>query len=225
MLAILLIQMEWTKKERNPESAIQRQKYFQPVKMEDDVKLSGEGVFYKECSYYQNQTQIKSSLEISEQLEQELYKKEKGKAFTQNDEYEHRIAFKRQNCIKRHKGAFYNIDKLELPYIKLEFEPNHNTYHIKWFDARIGKPYRRGGNEDFNKKGTKLAGIPNLLNETAFILKEEEAGILKYNYRTVYFSDPWYKCYYVYVVHTKELTPDTFIRNYQYEYNQLADLF
>lgn len=33
-------------------------------------------------------------------------------------------------------------------------------------------PKRRGGNEDLYKKGMKLAGRPNVLNETAFVLEE-----------------------------------------------------
>ena len=86
-------------------------------------------------------------------------------------------------------------------------------------------PHRRGGNEDLYKAGTKLAGKPNVLNETAFVLKTGQAGVLKYNYRYTSFHGQWYKCYLVYVVNEEQLTHNVFVRKYDYEYNQLADLF
>lgn len=86
-------------------------------------------------------------------------------------------------------------------------------------------PRRRGGNEDFYKKGKKLESKPNVLNETAFILEQGQSGVLKYNYRYTSWSEQKYVCYYVYMVNDVVLTQNTFIRSYDYEYNQLADLF
>lgn len=67
-------------------------------------------------------------------------------------------------------------------------------------------------------------GQPNTLNETAFILEEGKAGVLRYNTRCVSFEDQWYEYYYVYMVHTNILTQDIFLRTYDYEYNQLTYL-
>lgn len=71
----------------------------------------------------------------------------------------------------------------------------------------------------------KLVGQPNRLNETAFVLWEGQSGVLKYNYRYTSYHGQWYKCYYVYIVNGKILTKDIFLREYDYEYDQLADLF
>ena len=70
-----------------------------------------------------------------------------------------------------------------------------------------------------------MQGRPNTLNETAFILREGASGLLRYNYRLTSYEEQWYECYYVYIVNTKELRQDVFIRKYTYDYNQLVDLF
>lgn len=150
MLAILLVEMEWLKENRTSEGAIQRQEYYKPVKIEDEVILKGDGIFFKKCQYYQKGNVIQSASEISDKL-----------------------------------------------------------------DAK----------QKEENKGSPFSGQPNVLNETAFLLDEGKSGLLKYNYRHISYHGQWYKCYYVYIVNTKVLTQDVFIRNYDYEYNQLADLF
>lgn len=52
MLAVLLIEMKWLKENRSPAGAAQRQKYYRPLKIEDDVDLAGESVFLKKCQYF-----------------------------------------------------------------------------------------------------------------------------------------------------------------------------
>lgn len=112
-----------------------------------------------------------------------------------------------------------------MPCIEIIQEDN-NVYRIKWFDSGMGLPRRKGGNEDLYRKGTRMYGKPNTLNETAFILKEGESGILKYNYRCTYIDGGhYYKCYYVYIVNEKVFGQNVFLRSYDYEYNQLASLF
>ncbi len=224
MLAILSIEMEWLKENRTPAGAIQRQKYFAPVKIEDVVNLSGDGIFVKKCKFYQRGDSVFSSVESADRLDEILYEKDRGKAFAGSDEYEQKMARKRKDAVAKDKGAFYNIDKLDIPCITVVEEPD-NRYCIKWFDNGKGMPRRRGGNEDFGKKGARLAGQPNVLNETAFVLTEGQAGLLKFNYRKAYYSGQWYECYYVYVVNAKELSRDVFMREYDFEYDQLADLF
>lgn len=64
-----------------------------------------------------------------------------------------------------------------------------------------------------------------MLNETAFILKKGESGLLKYNYRKQNFDGQYYLCYTMYMVNTDVLTRKVFLRAYDYKYEQMADLF
>lgn len=224
MLAILLIEMKWWKENRTPDGAIQRQKYYKPLKIEDGINLSGNGIFLKKCRYTQYENSIVSASEVSDNLNQKLNKEGKGMAFTGSDEHKQRIAQSRTKTIQIEKGTFYQIEKLNIPCITIVEEQN-NCYRIKWFDDGTGMIRRRGGNEDLYKQGAKFAGKPNRLNETAFLLEEGKSGLLKYNNRYISYDTQWYQCYYVYMVNDRILTQDTFIRTYDYEYEQLADLF
>lgn len=224
MLAILQIKMEWRKDSRTPAGSRQRQAYYKPVLIENDVPLSGNGIFVKKCNYLQENGEILYDVEISEKLDRQLYEENIGAAFTGEKEHEQKMARYRNERIRREKGAFYSLDKVDIPCVEI-IEEAEQSYRIKWFDDGRGMPKRRGGNEDLYVKGAKLQGRPNTLNETAFILREEESGVLRYNYRLTYYSGQWYECYYVYIVNTQELLPDVFIRKYTYDYDQLADLF
>ncbi|MDE7478965.1 MAG: hypothetical protein K2M91_13655 [Lachnospiraceae bacterium] len=229
MLAILLISMTWTKENRTPESAVQRQKYYHPVRIEDDVLLSGNGIFVKKCDYRQEGNQVLSGQEICESLEKQYHEAMKNVPFTGCQKYDEKRAKRRNQGMMRDKGTFYDsadIKKIHIPCIEI-IQETDCKYRIKWFDGRCGMPFRRGGNEDLFRPGARLAGQPNVLNETAFILKENESGMLKYNYRQAPFDDcqGYYYCYYVYMVNTDTLTRDVFMRAYDYEYDQMADLF
>lgn len=224
MLAILQIKMYWTKDSRNPAASASRQKYYEPVAIEADVPLSGEGIFVKKCNYRQDDGAISYDADVSEQLDRQLYEETMGKAFTGSEEHEQKMARYRNQGIQRDKGAFYQLDQLDIPCVAIQ-EEAEKCYRVKWFDDGRGMPKRRGGNEDFRVKGAKLAGRPNTRNETAFVLQVEESGVLKYNYRCTYYCGQWYECYYVYVVNTDVLSSDVFIREYTYCYDQLADLF
>lgn len=224
MLAILQIKMYWTKDSRNPAASASRQKYYEPVAIEADVPLTGEGIFVKKCNYRQDDGDVSYDVEVSEQLDRQLNEETMGKAFTGSEEHEQKMARYRNQGIQRDKGAFYQLDQLDIPCVAIQEEAG-KCYRVKWFDDGRGLPKRRGGNEDFRVKGAKLAGRPNSRNETAFVLQEGESGILKYNYRCTYYCGQWYECYYVYVVNTDVLSSDVFIRDYTYCYDQLADLF
>ena len=224
MLAILAIRIKWYKKERNLKCAVVRQQYSKPVSIEEGVNLSGSGVFLVKCNYCQQKDSIQSDWEASEKRNWELDRKSRGRAFTGSDEREQRYAARRVQSIQKAKGAFYKPEEIDIPCIAIIAEENE-SYRIQWYDGGIGMPVRKGGNADCYKEGAKLAGKPNLLNETAFVLQENEAGILRYNYRCISFDDPWYECYYVYIVNEKKLKRDIFLRNYQYQYKQIADLF
>lgn len=224
MLAILQINMQWTKENRTPAGSLCRKKYYNPVVIEDDVNLSGDGIFLKKCNYIQKADFILDDAGCFKKYSQKIYKENKGAAFTGSEEYIQKRALNWGRQIQRDKGTFYNIDKIYIPCVKIIKETG-KSYRIRWFEGGPGKPARHGRNEDFGVKGAKLAGCPGILNETAFILKEGDSGILKYNYRISSFEAEWYKCYYIYIVNIKKLYSDVFIRNYTYEYNQLADLY
>lgn len=224
MLAILYIKMQWSKQNRTPAGSRQRQEYYKPIMIEPDVTLSGEGIFLKKCNYLQQGEEILYDVDVSELLDRQLNEEHIGTPFTGREENEQKMAQYRNRRIRRNKGAFLSADKLAIPCIEI-IEEAGQCYRIKWFDDGRGMPKRRGGNEDLYVKGAKLSGRVNTLNETAFILRVGESGVLKYNYRLTSYDGQWYECYYVYVVNTPKLSPNIFIRDYTYTYNQLADLF
>lgn len=224
MLAVLQIKMQWTKENRTPADSHRRQEYYKPLMIEPDVPLSGEGIFVKKCNYLQQGEEVLYDVEVSEKLEKQLYEENIGTAFTGGKEHEQKMAQYRNQRIRQDKGAFFSFDKHMIPCVEI-IEEAEQCYRIKWFDDGRGMPRRRGGNEDLYVKGAKLSGRVNTLNETAFMLREGESGVLKYNYRLTSYDGQWYECYYVYVVNTSKLSPDIFIRDYTYTYNQLADLF
>ncbi len=224
MLAILQIKMEWTKESRTPGDSLQRQEYYKPVGIEEDVKLAGDGIFLKKCQYFQQGGIVTGDAEASRRLDRRMYESNKGMPFTGTDQWEQRAARLRNQSVSREKGAFYPLDKLDIPNVEVMEEPGQH-YRVKWFDSGRGMPRRRGGNEDLYKKGARLAGNPNICNETAFVLTLGQAGLLKYNYRLTSYDGQWYECYYVYVVNTEELKRDVFLRDYDFVYDQLADLF
>lgn len=206
-----------------PKDAIQREQYYKPVLIEEDVPLIGKGIFLKECDYEQVGSQIHSDRE-------KAVLEKKNKPFAGLDRYEEQSAFRAEQALQKRKGIFYDdilaLEKRDLLRCISIIEEADDCYRIKWFDQGIGMPRRRGGNEDFMKRGAKLAGQPNVLNETAFILKKGESGLLKYNFRMQYFDgEQYYLCFYVYMVNTEVLTRDVFLREYDYAYDQMADLF
>lgn len=73
------------------------------------------------------------------------------------------VCFVRMNYTQKGKGVFegdqngiivsdVNVDDIQIPNIEIIKEDN--AYRIKWFDDGKGNVRRRGGNEDFRKKGT-----------------------------------------------------------------------
>ena len=75
MLAILLVEMMWYKEDRTPDGAVLRRSYYHPVKIEEEVDLSGKGVFYKQCYYQQQGTTVFSNGDIFEKKSIEQKKK------------------------------------------------------------------------------------------------------------------------------------------------------
>ena len=116
-----------------------------------------------------------------------------------------------------------NLADIHVPNIEILKEDN--VYRIKWFDDGKGNVRRRGGNEDFRKKGAKLSGYPNVLNETAFVLENGQSGIVRWNNRFSSYHGQWYEQYQAFFVNTDSVDPQVFMRDYDFDYQQLADLF
>ena len=67
---------------------------------------------------------------------------------------------------------------------------------------------------------------PELRCDTAFFLKKNEAGVLKYNYRYTSMYGQHYEQFYVYVLNTDKLEYDSFVKaNYTKTYDENVILF
>ena len=113
----------------------------------------------------------------------------------------------------------------EINFRNIAIEQEDDSYRIKWHEDEIGDVRRRGGNEDFKRKGARLRSYPNLMNETAFVLKPGQAGSVCWNNRYTSYYGQKSLHYQIYYINTDSLDVDMFIRDYDYEYKQLADLF
>lgn len=221
MLAVLCIKMIWDKDNRTPEGSLMRKQYFEPVMIEKDVSLQGNGVFFKTCVYRQSGNEIIADKDIYMAENENLLQKEKEKIVI--NEQEHHLKGRWKECLQREKGSFIPLEKIMLPCIEIVEEEDY--YRIKWFDGGLGCIRRQGGNEDFGKKGAKLSGRPNTLNETAFKLCVGQSGRIRWNNRYASYHGQWYEQYQLYFVNASELTRDIFVRKYDYSYEQMADLF
>ncbi|MCR4650888.1 MAG: hypothetical protein K5662_03945 [Lachnospiraceae bacterium] len=113
----------------------------------------------------------------------------------------------------------------DTPIPNIEILKEGEAYRIKWFDDGMGNVKRRGGNEDFRKKGTRFSRYANVLNETAFVLNEGQSGIMRWNNRFTSYHGQYYEQYQAFFVNVDTFDQKVFIRDYDFEYQQLADLF
>ncbi len=65
----------------------------------------------------------------------------------------------------------------------------------------------------------------NVLNETAFVLDEGQSGIVRWNNRFTSYHGQYYEQYQAFFVNVDTFDQKVFIRDYDFEYQQLADLF
>lgn len=207
MLAILFIKMTWYKVDRNPQGTANRKPYYMPRTLENLYeKICQDGnqfdVFIYKVDCVQNGSEVSESISI-------------------------------EHC---------DIDSInEHGITNIDITSEENGYRVKWFDDGMGRIKRRGGNEDFGKKGRKLAGVPNVLNETAFVLGNDASGKISWNNRFSSYHGQWYQQYQMYMINTnifdtnlenekkkkskKNSCDKLFVREYDYEYSQMADLF
>lgn len=223
MLAIQYISVYWTKRCKNTAYQEKRKELLKPALIEDEVDLDGNGIFLIQKKCWQHSA---DELKIIEKYRE----KEKFIPFTGKEERKEAYLRAAEGIKKAGRGEFFDIrdvNKLKIPCVRITEE--NGAYRVKWFsDTSIdGKPFRRGGNEDGNNPVSDLYMQLNTLNETAFVLHEGESGVLSYNFRssTQFDGIHYYHFHNVYLVNTDKLTREIFIRNYDFSYRQLAELY
>lgn len=219
MLAIQKILISWTKKDRTPESAVERQKFIGPFKIKDSVCLKGEGAFINHCNFIQDNKKV---------YDESVYFFEMNKFDEATSPISYNT-FRKHLLIHREYKAVLDgnfTDDPRIPGIIIIEEDD--AYRIKWHSLinnnNCYRPIRRGHNEDFNNPKSHFFGM-NVTCETALILHKDESGIIEYNYRYSHESQH-YERYCVYFVNTNCLDYNTFTKaDYKYKYDQTVVLF
>ena len=218
MLAIQKVRICWTKKDRSPESATERQKYLGPFRIKEDVCLNGDGIFINHCDFIQDSKVYDENVYFSEMQEFNP-----ATSPVPYDAYRRRLL-----QIKEYKalraGSF--TDDPRIPGIIINEE--NDAYRIKWHSLirnnNCYRPIRRGHNEDFKNPKSGFCGM-NVTCETAFVLHTGESGVIEYNYRYSHESQH-YERYCVYFVNTDTLNYNSFMKaDYRYRYDQTVLLF
>lgn len=224
MLAVQLIKLIWEKDQRNPKASAERQKLLRPLHLECDLK--GSGIFFNENIYYQTNSGVISFSESQRNFVYYIYDNFPVK--TNGNRLDRDLLQIREDEIRK-KGSFYAAPE-DIRITSVQIVPQENSYRIMWhYQEEVGPPaympIRRGRNEAFNDINSTFYG-KNLLNETAFVLGENESGRMMYNYRITECERPYYELYCVYFVNTDKLSQDTFTKaEYKYDYERMAYLF
>lgn len=196
MLFILFQQIIWYKKDRTPQGAVIRRQYLKPGSvLEVPVDPDKDEVILWARFLTQDGNQMQEKTRI--------YKSplDKGQLLLK----------------KKFMDEVAN---------NLEIRKEGDSYRILWLETCCGRVIRRGGDEDFPGNWQRLIREdPGLLHETAFVLKKDESGIMRWNNRFTSYSGQFYCQYEAYIVHTDTEKTDLFLRDYDYTYEQLADLF
>ena len=231
MLVIQLVKINWSKNSRDLQSTEKRKALFFPSMVEWNNQQCSKDVFLssRECFYLSDK---ELDFWYDYYKKQNLYRRNQ-KNKTHDSEI---ISFNfdtYQRMTDRNAvwtGEFYSIDEINknmIPCIRIVEEDNR--YRIKWFSQTglFTQPFRKGGNEDSYNPNSDLYLQLNTLNETAFVLSDEQAGEIRCNFRLVDRDEGvhTYTEYRIYLVNTKQLTNDVFIRDYNYLYKQLAKLY
>lgn len=215
MLVVQEIVTEWHKNERGGESAEARSRFLYAAPIEGKPCLSDECIFdYKR-----------------------FYQKERN--FYTPDEYDRLMGFGvARRLPKRTYESPVKLSQLKVRNVSFVIVENQNENESETensvevsfsYDLQInGKPARRGHNKDYNNIDSRLYG-KDILNETAFVLKEGQKGRIMYNGRfTDYDTGQWW--YEQTAVNIANISFGNFTSNifldseFDYMYNQLADL-
>lgn len=116
------------------------------------------------------------------------------------------------------------VSDIDIPGVVVAEE--EKEYIVKWYSLENGyQPVRRGYNEDYHVVGAKCQG-KRICCQTAFRLRQGEAGKLLVNYRYTGYDGQHYEQYCIYFLNIVELKQNSFVcADYQKECNQLVDLF
>ena len=206
MLFVLFKSIQWTKDQRTPEYGSRRQEFLKPdtavLNQKPDLiynRAESEGhCILKEILCYQKGGDIlPAPYRLKPQTSQKI----------------------------PDRTSFSLIPLEEVMIPDIEILPEENRYRIRWFDSGRGSIRRRGGNEDFLKRGARFSGEPNRLNETAFILKPGQSGTVCCNNRFSSWHGQWYEEYRIYFVSAVRPDRNMFVREPDFRYEQLAVLF
>lgn len=162
MLVVQEIVTVWNKSERGGENAEARSRFLYAAPIERKPCASDECIF-NHIRFYQ-----------------------KDGRFYAPDEYDKLMGFGGTGRLL--KRAYEQPVKLSQLKVKnVSFTENKNGIEVGFsYDPQInGRPARKGHNKDFNNTESRLYG-KDILNETAFVLKEGQKGQIIYNGR---FSD------------------------------------
>ena len=198
MLYVLFKQIRWTKSERTPENAVRRQECLEPV-----------AVYVPPGSGAETDTAF---------LLKELF-------YVQSDDLISEVRNRRAPGGRKEMpdiGGFRSVPLDTHPIRDIGILKQDNCYQIRWFDSGAGNVRRRGGNEDFRKRGTEFCGDPYRLNETAFILREGQGGMIRWNNRFSSYHGWWYEEYRAYFVSTIRPDSNMFLRDWDFRYEQMA---
>lgn len=204
MLVVQQIVTVWYKSERGGECAEARSKFSYTAPIEGKPCVSDECIFdYKR--FYQ-----------------------KDRRFYTPDEYDKLMGFGVRQLPKRTYEPPVKLSQLKGRNVS--FTQTENGVEVGFsYDPQInGKPCRRGHNKDFNNTASRFYG-KDVLNETAFVLKDGQKGQIMYNGR---FSDYdtgqwWYEQTAVNIANIpfEDFHKDIFLEGkFDFVYNKLAYL-
>lgn len=161
MLIIQEIVTVWHKSERGGEFSDARSKFTYACELEEKPDLSDECV-YDYRRFYQV-----------------------GKKFHTSAEYDSLLGYGIRILPKRAYKSPNKLSELEVRNVCFN-ETENGIETVFFYDPRKnGQPFRRGHNKDYNNSDSRFYG-QDILNETAFILKDCQKGRIMYNGR---FSD------------------------------------
>lgn len=213
MLAVQLVHLYWKKDSRTPKGAVQRREYLHPYRIPADTDTNGKGdLFFQKCAFYQQEgCKMITPMEFHTKRIEKWYK-------DQPDFSESKLkAWKRVAEEERQtKGIFTDDCQIQ----GIDIIRRGDSFEIEFYslgEEGIYVPPRHGKNN-------------NLKRETAFTLKTNESGVIRYNYRVHHSSarieGQHYEYFEIYLVNTDKLTPNTFTKaNYEKVYEDIVDLF
>ena len=159
MLAVQKTTVEWHKSDKGGEAAQVRNRFIFAAPIEH-FPLAADECVYDHCCFYQ-----------------------KGETLYTSQEYDRVMGFDSTRCFpKRTYEPPVKISQLKVKNIS--FTETEEGFEIGFcYDPQInGKPPRLGHNRDYNNTESRFYG-KDILNETAFVLKEGQKGRIMYNGR------------------------------------------